>query len=58
MIRLWLTFICLAVAIHFAISCWRSMTGKEKMSLTKTALYSTMVSLLTLAVLTTIVIIF
>jgi len=58
MIRLWLTFVFLAVVIHFTISTWRSMTGKEKWSLTKTAMYSIMVSLLTLSVLTAIVVIF
>ena len=58
MIRLWLAFIVFAVVIHFGISTWRKMGGKERWSLTKTAFYSTMVSLLALAVMTGIVILF
>lgn len=58
MIRLWLTFIFFAVVIHFAISTWRTMTGKEKWSLTKTAFYSIIVSSLALAVMVGLVILF
>ena len=58
MIRLWLAFIVFAGAIHFGISTWRKMGGKERWSLTKTAFYSTMVSLLALAVMTGIVVLF
>jgi hypothetical protein len=58
MIRLWLTFAFFAIAIHFGITCWRSMTGKEKWSLTKTMVYSIIVSLLSLMVMVSIVTIF
>ena len=58
MIRLWLAFIFFAVVIHFTISTWRTMTGKEKWTLTKTAFYSIIVSLLALMVMTAIVVIF
>ena len=58
MIRLWLAFIILAVLIHFGITVWRKMEGKEQWALTKTLFYSIIVSLLALAVMTAIVIIF
>ena len=46
MIRLWLAFIIFAVLIHFGITVWRKMERKEQWSLTKTAFYSIIVSLL------------
>jgi len=58
MIRLWLAFAVFAVLIHFGITAWRKMEGKERWSLTKTAFYSIIVSLLALAVMTVIVILF
>jgi hypothetical protein len=58
MIRLWLVFGILAILIHFGITAWRKMEGKERWSLTKTAFYSILVSLLALAVMTVIVILF
>jgi hypothetical protein len=58
MIRLWLAFIIFAVLIHFGITVWRKMERKEQWSLTKTAFYSIIVSLLALAVMTAIVILF
>jgi hypothetical protein len=58
MIRLWLVFGILAILIHFGITAWRKMEGKERWSLTKTAFYSIIVSLLALAVMTVIVILF
>ena len=58
MIRLWLVFAVFAVLIHLGITTWRKLEGKERWTLTKTAVYSIIVSLLTLAVMTTIVILF
>ena len=58
MIRIWLTFIVFAVLIHFGISAWRSLSGKEKWSLTKSLIYSTLVSLLAFAAMVGLVIIF
>ena len=58
MIRLWLTFAVFAVLIHFGITAWRNMTGKERWSLTKTTIYSIIVALLTFVVMATIVILF
>jgi hypothetical protein len=58
MIRLWLVFAILAALIHFGITAWRKMEGKERWSLTKTAFYSIIVSLLALVVMTVIVILF
>jgi hypothetical protein len=58
MIRLWLAFIVFAVVIHFGITAWRNMEQKQRWSLTKTAFYSTIISLLALAVMTAIVVLF
>lgn len=58
MIRLWLAFAVLAVLIHFGITAWRNMEGKERWTLTKSIGYSIIVALLALAVMTTLVILF
>jgi len=58
MIRLWLVFGILAVLIHFGITVWRKMEGKERWALTKSLTYSIIVALLALLVMTTIVILF
>ncbi len=58
MIRLWLAFIILAVLIHFGIQAWQKMTGKDRWTLTKSIFYSIIVSLLALALMVSIVIIF
>ncbi len=58
MIRLWLVFAILAVLIHFGITGWRSMTGKERWTLTKTVSYSIIVSLLAIVVMMFIVVLF
>ena len=46
MIRFVFVFAILAVLIHFGITVWRKMERKEQWSLTKTAFYSIIVSLL------------
>jgi hypothetical protein len=58
MIRIWLAFAVVAAIIHFGITAWRNMTGRDRWSLTRTAAYSILVSLLTVLVLTVIVILF
>jgi len=58
MIRLWLAFAILAVLIHFGITAWRNMEGKERWTLTKSIAYSILVSVLALMVMTVIVILF
>jgi hypothetical protein len=58
MIRLWLVFAILAALIHFGITAWRKMEGKERWTLTRSIAYSILVSLLALAVMTTLVILF
>jgi hypothetical protein len=58
MIRLWLVFIILSVLIYLGITAWRKLEGRERWSLTKSIGYSILVSLLALAVMTTIVILF
>ena len=58
MIRLWLAFIIVAVLIHFGITAWRNMTGKERWTLTKSVAYSIIVSLLALVVMVGLVIAF
>jgi hypothetical protein len=58
MIRVILAFAILAILIHFGITGWRSMTGKERWSLTKTVSYSIIVSLLAIIVMMFIVVLF
>jgi len=58
MIRLWLAFIILAVFIHFGLTAWRNMSGKERWTLTKSVTYSIIVALLAVVLMTVIVILF
>ena len=58
MIRLWLAFAVLAVLVHFGITAWRKLEGKERWTLTKSIGYSIVVALLALMVMTAIVILF
>ena len=58
MIRLWLAFAIFAVLIHFGITAWRNLNGKERWTLTKSIAYSIIVSLLAVLVMTVIVILF
>jgi hypothetical protein len=58
MIRLWLVFAILAVLVHFGITAWRNLNGKERWTLTKSAIYSIIVALLVVLVMTVIVILF
>ena len=58
MIRIWLVFAILAVLVHFGITTWRNLNGKERWTLTKSAIYSIIVALLVVLVMTTIVILF
>jgi hypothetical protein len=58
MIRLWLAFVIFAVLIHFGITAWRKMEGKEQLALTKSIGYSIIVALLALMMMTAIVVLF
>jgi hypothetical protein len=58
MIRIWFVFAVLAVLIHFGITAWRNMTGKERWDLTKSITYSILVALLAVLAMTVIVILF
>jgi len=58
MIRLWAVFLLFAIGIHFSIISWRALSGKEKWTLTKTLAYSIIVSLLAVAVMMLIVLLF
>jgi hypothetical protein len=58
MIRIWLAFAILAVLIHFGITAWRNMEGKERWTLTKSIAYSILVALLAVLVMSVIVILF
>jgi len=58
MIRLWLAFAILAILIHFGITAWRNLNGRERWTLTKSIAYSIIVSLLAILVMTVIVILF
>ena len=56
MIRLWLAFAVFAVLIHFGITAWRNLNGKEQLALTKSIGYSQIVSLAAVMLLTVFVI--
>ena len=58
MIRLWLAFAVLAVLIHFGITAWRKLGGKEQLALTKSIGYSIIVALLALMAMTALVVLF
>jgi cytochrome c oxidase assembly factor CtaG len=58
MIRLWLVFGILFAAFYFGITAWRNLKGKERWNLTKTAIYSIICSILAVASMTLIVILF
>ena len=58
MIRLWAIFLLFTIIIHYGIISWRAMSGKDRWSLTKTAFYSIIVSLLALMMMTALVILF
>jgi hypothetical protein len=58
MIKLWAAFAILAVLIHFGISAWRKMDGKEQLALTRSIGYSILVSLATVMLMTVLVILF
>jgi hypothetical protein len=58
MIKLWLAFIIFAVLIHFGITAWRNMEGKEQLALTKSIGYSILVSLAAVMLMTVFVIVF
>ena len=58
MIKLVLAFGILAALIHFGIMAWQKMSGSERWSLTKTAIYSIIVSLLAIVVMMFMVVLF
>ena len=58
MIRFVFVFVILAVLIHFGITAWQKMSGSERWSLTKTAFYSIIVSLLAIVAMMFIVVLF
>jgi hypothetical protein len=58
MIRVFLAFLILTALFWFGIAAFRKTTGKEKWRLTKIAVYSILCSVLALAVLISIVILF
>ena len=58
MIRFVFVFAILAVLIHFGIMAWQKMSGTERWSLTKTAIYSIIVALLAIVVMMLFVVLF
>ena len=58
MIKLWLAFAIFALLIHFGITAWRKMEGKEQLALTKSIGYSILVSLVAIMLMTVFVILF
>jgi hypothetical protein len=58
MIRVFLTFFVLVAVFWFGLAAFRKTTGREKWQLTKIAAYSILCSVLALAILISIVILF
>jgi hypothetical protein len=58
MIRIWLTFIILSVAIGFATQAVRRMNNLERWDLTKTIAFSIMCSLAAIVVMMVFVVLF
>jgi hypothetical protein len=58
MIKLWIAFAILTVLIHFGITAWRKMDGKDQLALTKSIGYSILVSLAAVMLMTVLVILF
>ena len=58
MIRFVFVFVILSALIHFGIMGWQKMSGTERWSLTKTAFYSIIVSLLAIVVMMFLVVLF
>jgi len=58
MIRFLFVFAILAVLIHFGIMAWQKMSGTERWSLTKTAIYSIIVALLAIVAMMFLVVLF
>ena len=58
MIKLWLAFAIFATLIHFGITAWRNMAGKEQWALTKSIGYSILVSLAAVMSMTVLYIVF
>jgi hypothetical protein len=58
MIRVFLAFFVLVAVFWFGIAAFRKTTGREKWQLTKIAAYSILCSVLALAILISIVILF
>jgi hypothetical protein len=58
MIRVFLAFFVLVAVFWFGLAAFRKTTGKEKWRLTKIAAYSILCSVLALAILISIVILF
>jgi len=58
MIRFMFVFAILAILIHFGIMAWQKMSGTERWSLTKTAIYSIIVALLAIVAMMFLVVLF
>ena len=58
MIKLVLAFVILAALIHFGIISWQKMSGSERWTLTKTAIYSIIVALLAIVAMMFMVVLF
>jgi hypothetical protein len=58
MIRFLFVFAVLALLIHFGIMGWQKMSGTERWSLTKTAIYSILVALLAIVAMMFLVVLF
>jgi hypothetical protein len=58
MIKIWFAFAIFVILIHFGITAWRKMEGKQQWALTKSIGYSIIVSLAAVMLMTVFVIAF
>ena len=58
MIRIVFAFVILSALIHFGIISWQKMSGSERWTLTKTAIYSIIVALLAIVAMMFMVVLF
>jgi hypothetical protein len=58
MIRFVFVFVILSLLIHFGFLAWQKMSGSERWSLTKSAIYSTIIALIAVVAMMFIVLIF
>jgi len=58
MIKILIVFVVFVILLHFGINAWRNMSGMARWTLTKSIVYSIIVALLVVMVMTGLVFLF